>query len=225
MTAAPLTVLAQSAEAADDLLRARGRFAIGRGRVPIGRLALLLAVCGFSYGCAMGAFAGRPLQCLFSGLKVPLLLAFSTAVCLPNFFVLNTLLGLRDDFVATLRGVLSAQATVAVVLLALLPVVLFVYASTDSYRAAVLANGVLFALATLGGQRTLDRHYRPLVASNPRHRIGRRAWIGLYVFVAIQLGWVLRPFIGAPGMKVSFLRDEAWSNAYVVVARDLLGMW
>lgn len=217
--------LADGALAVDDLLRARGQFAVGRGRVPFVRLALLLAVCGFAYGCAMGAFAGRPLQCLFSGLKVPILLACSSAVCLPSFFVFNTLLGLRDDFAATLRGVIAAQATVAVVLLSLLPVILFVYASTDGYRDAVLANAVVFALATLGGQHTLNRHYRPLVAANPRHRIGRRAWVGLYVFVAIQLGWVLRPFIGAPGMEVSFLRDEAWSNAYVIVARDLLGLW
>ncbi len=27
---------------------------------------------GFVYGLVMGAFAGRPLQCLFSAVKVPL---------------------------------------------------------------------------------------------------------------------------------------------------------
>jgi hypothetical protein len=41
----------------------------------------------------------------------------------------------------------------------------------------------------------------------------------LYVFVAIQGAWVLRPFVGAPGLEPSFLRAELWTNAYVVVAR------
>ena len=39
----------------------------------------------------------------------------------------------------------------------------------------------------------------------------------LYVFVAIQLAWVLRPFIGSPNVPTRFFREDAWSNAYVVV--------
>lgn len=208
----------------DDLLRARGRFEVGRGAVPFRALLGVLVVCGFSYGLAMGSFAGRPLQCVYAGLKVPILLVVSSCVCLPSFFVLNTLLGLRDDFAATLRGILAAQATVSVTLLSLAPVILFAYTSTGVYRYAVLANAGIFALATFAGQRILQRHYEPLIARNPRHRIGKRAWVVLYVFVAIQLGWVLRPFIGSPDLEVAFLRDEAWSNAYVVVLRDLLGI-
>ncbi|MCA8978863.1 MAG: hypothetical protein H6831_08065 [Planctomycetes bacterium] len=207
----------------DSLLRARGRFAVGRGPVPLRWLALLLSTCGFLYGAAMGAFDVRATQSLYSGLKVPLLLACSTLVCLPNFFAVNTFLGLRDDFDAALRAVLSAQATVAVALCSMSPLILTVYLSSDDYRFAILMNGVFFALATLAGQWTLTRHYAPLVRSNPRHRVCRLAWILLYVFVAIQLAWVLRPFIGDPGAPTTFFRAEAWSNAYVVIVRDVLG--
>ncbi len=207
----------------DGLLRAEGRHAIGRGRVPIEQLALLVVAGGFCYGAAMGSFGVRPLQALYSGIKVPILLAFSTAVCLPSFYVLNAVLGLREDFAAALRGVLAAQATVAVTLLAMLPVVLLAYASSGSYRFATFSNGVIFALATLAGQRTMNRHYRPLVSANRRHEISRWSWIVLYTFVAIQLAWVLRPFIGWAEREVSFFREEAWSNAYVVVVRDVLG--
>lgn len=209
--------------AIDGLLRAEGRFAVGRGRVPVERLALVLGACGFCYGLAMGSYAGRPLQSLYSGLKVPLLLVLSTGVCLPNFYVLCALLGLRDDFAAALRGVLAAQATVAVGLFALLPIVVLFYASGVDYSTAILGNGAAFALATLAGQRTLDRHYAPLVRADRRHALARRAWVLLYVFVAIQLAWVLRPFVGDPGRTSAFVRDDAWSNAYVVVLRDVLG--
>ena len=41
------------------------------------------------------------------------------------------------------------------------------------------------------------------------------------MFVAVQLAWVLRPFIGAPRMRVRFLRADAWGNAYVEVVETL----
>ena len=206
----------------DGLLRAEGPYAVGAPRVPVARFIALLCVGGLVYGAAMGSFSLRPLQMMYSAAKVPLLLSLSAVVCLPSFFVVNTLLGLRDDFPSALRAVLAAQATVAASLLALMPLVLFLYMSSDDYRFAVQANGLMFLLATLGGQRGLDRHYRPLVQKDPRHRIARRAWILLYVFVAIQLAWVLRPFVGSPGLDVNFFREGAWSNAYVVLFRDLI---
>ncbi|MDP6763580.1 MAG: hypothetical protein QF860_12035 [Planctomycetota bacterium] len=109
----------------------------------------------------------------------------------------------------------------AIALVGLVPVTLFTYVASRDYNFAVLVNGVYFAVATLAGQVTLARHYRPLFATDPRHRLGYAAWVLLYVFVAIQLAWVLRPFVGAPGVPTRFFREGAWSNAYVVVAEDV----
>ncbi len=211
--------------ALDGLLRAEGRFApVGRS-VPWGPLALLLALSCFLYGAAMGSYGWRPAQALFSGTKVPILLVVSTVICLPNFFVVNTVLGLREDFGAACRAVISAQATVGVALAGMAPVIMLAYVSTQHYRFAIVLNGMIFALATAAGQVTLNRHYEALVARNRLHHVGRIAWVTLYVFVAIQSAWVLRPFVGAPGLPSRFLREDPWSNAYVVVflgVRDLL---
>lgn len=203
--------------AADALLRCEGAYAAGRGVVPWRQLIALMVAGGLLYGAAMGAFGGAALQALYSASKVPLLLACATVVCLPNFYVVNVLLGLRDDFSAACRGVFAAQATLAVVLASCAPVTLFVYVSIDDYNQAIVWNGVMFLVGTVTGQVTLSRHYRVLIARNPRHRFGRAAWVVLYVFVAIQLAWVLRPFIGAPRLPTRFLREGAWSNAYVEV--------
>jgi len=206
---------------ADHLLRSTGRFDVDLDRVPWVPLGLLLLAGGFVYGAAMGLYGGRPLQALYSASKVPLLFLVTTLVCLPNFFVANTLLGLREDFRAAFRGVIAAQATGAICLAALGPVTLFHYASTDDYDLAILFNGLMFLIGTAAGQVTLARHYRPLLARNPRHRIGQISWMVLYVFVAIQLAWVLRPFVGNPNIPTRFFREEAWSNAYVVVLGKL----
>jgi hypothetical protein len=48
------------------------------------------------------------------------------------------------------------------------------------------------------------------------------AWAALYIFVGIQMGWMLRPFIGDPAAPVGFFRPEPFSNAYEVVARLLI---
>jgi hypothetical protein len=33
------------------------------------------------------------------------------------------------------------------------------------------------------------------------------------------MAWLMRPFLGAPGQDVMFLRPEAWDNAYVILLR------
>lgn len=170
----------------------------------------------------MGSWSGRSLQVAYSCTKVPLLLAASTVVCIPNFFVVNTVLGLRGDFQAAFRGVLASQATLGISLAALSPLIALLYVSGCSYPLATLTNGAAFLMATLAGQWTLTRHYRPLIARDPRHRIGLVGWLALYQFVSIQLAWSLRPFIGSPDFDTTFLREDSWTNAYVDAVQAML---
>ena len=97
--------------------------------------------------------------------------------------------------------------------------------SIGAYADAIICNGVIFLVATVAGQLALTRHYRALIANDPRHRVGRACWLLLYVFVAIQLAWVLRPFVGAPTIETRFLRENAWSNAYVQVFEAIARMF
>lgn len=189
--------------------------------LPWKSLVLLLVVAGFAYGAVMGFYAGSFLQAAYSGTKVPLLLGITTLLCLPSFFVLNTALGLRADFAEALRGILAAQAALALALVSLAPLTALLYQSGISYRTALLANGLMFFLATIAGQMSLRRTYALLRARDPRHERARRAWLAMYGLVAIQLAWMLRPFIGTPELPSQFFRDEPFDNAYVIVARTL----
>jgi hypothetical protein len=202
----------------DDMLRARGPQAPGAPSAPAGWLPVWIVGAALCYGAVMGAYGLRPLQMVYSSVKVPMLLAVSGLVCLPSMLVVNTVLGLRQDLGAVLRGLVLAQGTVCVSLAALAPVTVVAYLSLGEYGEAVLWNGAVFLAAALAGQVTLGRHYRRLIEANPRHRIARDAWLALYVFVAIQMGWVLRPFVGNPDQPTGFFREGAWSNAYVEIA-------
>jgi hypothetical protein len=178
---------------------------------------------GMAYGAVMGAFGGilneRVWQAVSSAVKVPLLLLGTSLIVWPSFFVLNTLVGLRHDFARASTALMAAQAGLAVVLGSLAPLTVVWYASSSDYADALRFNGVMFAIACFAGQWLLRDHYRLLVESDHRHRWMFWLWLLLYIFVAIQMAWVLRPFVGAPGAPVEFLRREKWGNAYLVVAR------
>lgn len=183
----------------------------------------LIVIFGLFYGAVMGAYDGRPLQMLYSAVKVPLLLSVAFLLGLPTFFVLNSLFGLRKDFPRALGALLSAQAGLTVILASLAPITAFVYVSGVSYQPAILFNGLAFGAASLGAQGILRREYRDLIAANPAHRLMLRAWLVIYIFVGVQMGWLLRPFIGDPGQPVQFFREDSWTNAYVAVAEIILG--
>jgi len=189
------------------------------------RLAIMM-LCAACYGAVLGSSGGITeqgvKQSMYSAIKVPMLLTVSFAIGLPSFFVFNTLFGLRADFVDVVRTLVGGQAVLTVVLASLAPYTLLWYASFESYVGAQLFSGAMFALATFAAQAVLRRRYRPLIARNSRHRWLLVLWVVLYCFVAIQMAWVLRPFIGAPGLEVQFFRADSWGNAYVILGR---GLW
>jgi hypothetical protein len=214
----------------DDLLRARTRVMLDDAPRPR-QIVLWMVAFGIIYGGVMGSFGGittdRFYQIACSGLKVPLLLSATFLISLPSFFVINTIMGLRDDFAKVLRLLIMTQAALTVILASFAPFTALWYVSSTGYQTAVLFNAVMFGTASVTAQLVLLRLYRPLIASNPRHRVMVRLWLVIYAFVGIQMGWTLRPFIGNPGMETTFFRQEAWGNAYVEVARiitNVLGL-
>ena len=189
------------------------------------RLVAIFVVFGCLYGASMGSFGGddgpRGLQMLYSALKVPLLVGVTFALSVPSFFVLMTLFGLRDDVGASLRALLATQAALSIVLASFAPFTLLWYVSSTGYSSALLFNAAMFGLASLTVQRVLKRLYQPLIARDPRHLMMMRVWLGIFAFVGIQMGWVLRPFIGNPAEPTLFFRAEAWGNAYEMLARHI----
>jgi len=184
-------------------------------------LLMIIVVFGVAYGLVMGSFSVdghlRGKQMLYSSLKMPLLLLATFAISLPSFFVLNTLLGVRDDFAVAIRSIAATQAGLTIVLASLGPLTAVWYASSAVYERAILFNALMFAIASLAAQWLLRRLYKPLIERDPRHRMLLRCWLVIYAFVGIQMGWLLRPFIGNPDVATEFFRAESWGNAYVVV--------
>lgn len=188
----------------------------------LAQLGTLVVVFGLAYGAVMGSFGGvfgeRFWQVVFSAVKVPLLLAGTFALSLPSFFIVNTLFGLRSDFLYSMRALVATQAGLTIVLASFAPFTILWYASSSNYRAAILFNLAMFGSASVTAQWLLRRFYEPLIQRDRRHRTLLRVWLVIYGFVGIQMGWVLRPFIGTPNLTPQFLRQDVWGNAYVRLA-------
>ena len=209
---------------ADGVLRGESpRVRVGRtARIPVPVvLAALIVSYGMFYGGVMGTYGGvggpRIWQTVYSAVKVPFLLIATFALSLPSFFVINTLLGLRSDFGRVVRALMATQVGLTVILSSLAPITAFWYVSGSDYQPAILFNGMMFAVASFSAQWMLRRDYLPLIEKDPKHHWMLRVWIAIYVFVGIQMAWVLRPFIGDPTIPVQFFRENSWSNAYEVV--------
>ncbi len=189
----------------------------------IRRLALIAIVSLMTYGAAMGSYGllngDSGLQILFSAIKTPMLIVVTFLLTFPSFWVINTMLGLRADMRPVIEALLSTQVAMAIALVSLCPLTLFWYLSVRDYQVAILFNGFIFALASLGAQRPLRQRYAPLIKKNRLHKWMLWIWMVVYMFVAIQMGYVLRPFIGRPELDPQFFRSQKWDNAYVIITK------
>lgn len=195
-----------------DVLAGQREFGPDSDRVPWPRILALVVLAGVVHGAAMGSLGMRPRAMAYGAIKLPILMIGATLLCLPNLWVVCAVLGLRAEFAGTVRGILCAQATLAITAASLAPVVLFVGLCGASYPFALLTNAVVFALAALAGQRALRRHAAPLVERAPRVRVVLVAWFLLHAFTSTKLGWILRPFVGDPSLPAEFVRADRWSD-------------
>ena len=209
--------------ATNGVLRAKEWVVDPSGRRRMWLLGLTVAFGGL-YGGIMGSLTLEPLQMLYSAIKAPFLFMASFGISLPSFFVLTSLLGLRHDFKKSVQALIAAQAGFAVILASFGPFTAFAYTSGLPYGKAVVWNGVMYFAASLSAQYLLRQLYSPLIAKDSRHRVLLIGWLVIYCFVAIQMAWMLRPFIGAPNLPATFFRSGEFENAYEVVLQRVWGV-
>jgi hypothetical protein len=176
------------------------------------------------YGAIMGLWRS-PLQALFTGIKLPLVILLTT---LGNGLLngmLAPLLGLNLTFRQSLTVVLMSFAFVSVVLGALSPVAWFLIWNTPPLTAGMQLSSPEYGVMqlTLAGFIALagvvgNAHLLPLLSEWARSRVvGRKvlfAWLAGNLFLGSQIAWVLRPFIWDPARPVEFIGCEYFHGSF-----------
>jgi uncharacterized protein YfiM (DUF2279 family) len=159
-----------------------------------GGMAFLLlagAVCGYAfYGAAAGFFQGGT-QILVAAMKAPIIIVLSLLLCLPSLFVFSAMAGARwsrRNFLLLLAGF---AATLALLLLALLPVSWLFSASSRHLGSAVFLQFILWLAALLLTWRFLGQ-----VLTSMGARTGAMfLWLLLFCVVSLQVTTMLRPVL------------------------------
>jgi hypothetical protein len=189
----------------------------------------ILLGCGL-YGGVVGLWRA-PIQAVFTAIKMPLLILLTCGANALLNGILAQVLGSGLGFRQTSLVILMSFTIAALVLAALSPVALFIQvnappldsASRGTGHSIVLLTDVCFiAYAGIVANRRLLRLMTHLC---PTPAIATRifwSWLAGNLFLGAQLSWVLRPFIGSPGIALQFLRnDPLRGNFYEAVFRAL----
>jgi hypothetical protein len=168
-----------------------------------------------TYGAVMGSWSS-PLQALYAGIKLPLVILLTTLGNGMLNGMLAPLLGLNATFRQSLLVVLMTFAVAAMILGALSPVALFVVWNTPALTAAThewspeygflqLTLAVFVAYAGIVGNMRLLPMLSQWTASLGVARRVLFAWLAGNLFLGSQICWVLRPFVWDPDGPPQFI--------------------
>lgn len=186
------------------------------------------------FGAAVGWWHA-PLQAVFTAVKLPALLLLTAAGNALLNGMLAPLLGLDLRFRQSFQAILMSFAIAAVILGSFSPLVFFVLWNTPSITAA--GGGGAYSLLVLSqtgviafaGVAANLRLFQLLARLSGSARVARRilfSWLAGNLFLGGQLAWILRPFVGSPGLPVEFLRPNAFQgNFYETVFEMLRQLW
>jgi hypothetical protein len=184
------------------------------------------------YGAAMGWWRD-PQQALYVAIKFPLIILLTVIGNALLNGILAPLLGLNIPFRQSLSAILMSFTIAAAILGAFSPLLAFVVWSAPPMSQATLQGATynLIKLTNVGviafaGTTGNVRLFQLLSRLSDNSAVARRvlfAWLAGNLFLGSQLSWILRPFIGSPGLPVEFFRATALhGNFYENVFRTVL---
>jgi len=188
---------------------------------------VLMTIIGTAlFGAAVGSWRDA-LQAGYTALKFPLLILLTTLGTALLNGMLAPLLGLNIRFSQSLLAVLLSFTIFAMIVGSFSPLMFFLIWNTPpmqsaqtatAYRSVLLVQVAIIAFAGIAANVRLLQLLE--------HLSGKRsvafkilfAWLAANLFLGSQLCWIMRPFIGSPGLPVQFLRPDAFrGNFYEAV--------
>jgi hypothetical protein len=188
------------------------------------------------YGAAMG-FWRDPLQGLYTAIKFPLIILLTTFGNALLNAMLAPLLGLNITLRQSFFAILMSFSISAAILGAFSPLAAFIIWNSPplllnlqisgvTYSSIQLMHVAVIAFAGTVANLRLSQWLKQLGGSSAAASRVLIAWLAGNLFLGSQLSWILRPFIGSPGLRVEFLRPAAFhGNFYETVFHAIANLF
>lgn len=178
-------------------------------------------------GCALyGGVVGlwrAPLQAVYTALKMPLLIVLTCGANALLNGLLAQVLGAGLGFRQCALVILMSFTIAALVLGAFSPIALFILVNAPplsstgqgtAHSLVLLMDVLLVAYAGILANRRLLQLLRQICVSPAAGERVFWSWLTGNLFLGAQLAWILRPFIGTPGLAVEFLRVDPMHGTF-----------
>jgi len=187
------------------------------------RQVLFIFLFTFLYGIVMGSYNSF-LQSLVTGIKVPCLIFLSLLICFPALFVIQYMIGSTMTLSQMANVILSGFIVFSTITLSFAPIVIFFMITSDNYAFLKLLHVTIFTFSGIFAVKTIISGLSfSCEKKNIYPKLGLKIfkiWIVIFAFVASQLAWNLRPFVGSRDMTFELFRVRE-SNFYVAVIHSV----
>ncbi len=185
----------------------------------------LVVVATAVYGAVLAAWRS-PVLAGYVAAKLPVVFVGSTLVVSVFCWMAGLATGADLRYREVLGSVFFAMSIAGTILIALAPIVFFfiVTAAPDAgtpdemrfaHGCMLLVHIVVFAVAGVVGNAMLVKALRARVPKTCRLGLMLFLWLASFAVVGCQLGWMSRPLVGSPNIKVEFLREDALKGNFL----------
>ncbi len=160
-----------------------------------GSALILTIVWSGWFGMILGSFIGG-VQIFYLFIKLPFLLMGALAISLTTIVIITLISGVKTTGQQLVNIAVQLLAVTALGLAATSPIILFYIVYPLAHDFILIAAMVAFALAGLLAMLRLQQWLRTRGVVVMVAGLVTLIWLIVYGFVFLQLGWLLRPWVG-----------------------------
>ncbi len=182
----------------------------------------ILILSNAIYGATLGMWHG-PTMSLYVAIKFPCAILITLGINTMINGIIASLTGSGISLRQSLQFLLTGFTLFGIIMASISPILFFMNFNApapmaegmaQSYRVFLTTNVLLIIFAGVVSHKILLKHVRYFANSERSGSLTFFYWLLVNFFVGSEVTHTLRPFFGAPKLKVEFLRDDMFARNF-----------
>lgn len=167
---------------------------ISKERLPYLALVIWILIGTLAFGASVGAFSGG-IMYLYAAVKIFLVMASTTLICLPSMFLFTLVFGIDFSIKQIAKLVFTNMYLLSILLFSLVPVIWFVQNFYHDYRFNVMILVLTYSMAWMLTIYTTWSNLKTHLSGGALFKM-LAVWCIVSAFVSTQMIWIYRPWVG-----------------------------